>query len=168
MRAGRAGIRYPAGMSRHMRLSTLALTVACALGAITAFAQAKRAAAPIPIAVYKTPTCGCCGKWVAYMERNGFKATVTEMPDTSPARTKNGVPARLGSCHTSVVGGYAIEGHVPADDIKRLLREKPDVVGLAAPGMPQGSPGMDEPDSPPYEVLAFDKQGQTRVFSTHR
>jgi hypothetical protein len=78
------------------------------------------------------------------------------------------VPAELGSCHTTVVGGYAVEGHVPAADIKRLLREKPAIVGLSAPGMPAGSPGMDVPNSPAYEVVAFDKQGRTTVFATHK
>jgi hypothetical protein len=81
---------------------------------------------------------------------------------------KHGVPARLASCHTTLVGGYVIEGHVPLEDVRRLLKEKPAVVGLAAPGMPAGSPGMDVPNSPPYDVLAFDKAGATRVFATHQ
>jgi hypothetical protein len=155
-------------MAPFIRSSILTLTVACALGATTALAQAKRPAAPIPMVVYKTPTCGCCGKWVAYMERNGFKATVIDLPDTSSARAQHGVPARLGSCHTAVIGAYTIEGHVPVEDIKRVLREKLAIAGLAAPGMPAGSPGMDVPDSPAYEVVAFDKRGGTRVFATHR
>jgi len=154
-------------MAQYARLGILALTLACVTGAETPLAQAK-AAAPIPMTVYKTPTCGCCGKWVAYMERNGFKATVIELPDTSSARAQHGVPAKLGSCHTSVIRGYAIEGHVPAEDVKRLLREKPAIVGLSAPGMPAGSPGMDVPGSPPFDVVAFDKAGETRVFATHR
>jgi hypothetical protein len=155
-----------------MRLPILTLTVACALGTATAVAQAqvktKKAAAPTPIVVYKTPTCGCCAKWVEHMEANGFKATVFNMPDTSAERARRGVPAKLGSCHTSVVGRYAVEGHVPAADVKRLLTEKSDIAGLSAPGMPQGSPGMDVPNSPAYDVVAFDKQGRTTVFATHR
>ena len=151
-----------------MRLPILTLTVVYALGAATALAQAKKAAAPTPIVVYKTPTCGCCAKWVEHMEANGFKATVFNMPDTSAERARRGVPAKLGSCHTSVVGRYAIEGHVPAADVKRLLAEKPDIAGLSAPGMPQGSPGMDVPNAPAYDVVAFDKQGRTTVYATHR
>jgi hypothetical protein len=154
-------------MPRYLRHALLALGTVSLVG-VSVYAQTKRAPAPIAIAVFKTPTCGCCGKWVEYMERNGFKATVTNLPDTSDVRAQHGVPARLGSCHTSVVGGYAIEGHVPADDVKRLLREKPAIVGLSAPGMPNGSPGMDIPNSPPYEVVAFTKDGQTSVFSTNR
>jgi hypothetical protein len=102
------------------------------------------------------------------MEANGFKATVFNVPDTSAERARRGVPAQLGSCHTAVVDRYAIEGHVPAADIKRLLREKASIAGLAAPGMPAGSPGMDVPNSPAFEVLTFDKQGRTTVYATHR
>ena len=101
------------------------------------------------------------------MQANGFTATTTEMADVTPIKTKHQVPVQLQSCHTSLVGGYVIEGHVPAEDIQRLLRERPAVVGLAAPGMPAGSPGMDVPGSPPYQVLSFDKDGRTKVFATH-
>ena len=139
-----------------------------------AFAQTKAApakqtaaSAKTPVTVYKSPTCGCCGKWVEHMEASGFAATTTNMPDVAPVKAKHGVPAQLQSCHTSFVGGYVIEGHVPAEDIRRLLRERPAIVGLAAPGMPAGSPGMDVPNSPPYQVLSFDKQGRTKVFATH-
>jgi hypothetical protein len=102
------------------------------------------------------------------MEANGFKATVVNMPDTSAERAKRGVPANLASCHTAVIGQYVIEGHVPAADVKRMLREKIAVLGLSAPGMPAGAPGMDVPNSPSYDVIAFDKQGRTTVFATHR
>src|SRR6185436_15898561 len=137
-----------------MRFRTLTLIALSVLSTTTLLAQAKKTPAKVPITVYKTPTCGCCGKWVEHMEANGFKATVVNLPDTSAERTKAGVPARLGSCHTSVVGGYAIEGHVPAADVTRLLKEKPAVAGVAAPGIPAGSPGMDVPNSPPYDVIA--------------
>ena len=133
-----------------------------------AFAQTKAAPAQTQVAVYKSPTCGCCGKWVEHMNANGFAATTTNMPDVAPVKTKHGVPAHLYSCHTSLVGGYVIEGHVPAEDIRRLLREKPAIVGLAAPGMPAGSPGMDVPNSPAYDVIAFDKAGKTTVFASHK
>ena len=135
----------------------------------TKAAPAKQTATPAKaqVTVYKSPTCGCCGKWVEHMEANGFAATTTNIPDVAPIKAKHGVPARLHSCHTSLVGGYVIEGHVPAEDIRRLLREKPAIVGLAAPGMPAGSPGMDVPNSPAYDVLAFDKDGNTKVFASH-
>jgi hypothetical protein len=146
-----------------------AIAVLLAALAMTHFAvaQTKSAATKPHLTVYKTPTCGCCGKWVEQMQATGFTATVTNMDDVGPIKTKHGLPPRLASCHTTLVGGYVIEGHVPADDIKRLLREKPAIAGLAAPGMPAGSPGMDVPNSPPYDVLAFTKDGKTRVFATH-
>jgi hypothetical protein len=133
-----------------------------------ASAKQMAAAAKTPVSVYKSPTCGCCGKWIEHMQANGFAATTTNLPDVGPIKAKHGVPSALHSCHTSLVGGYVIEGHVPAEDIRRLLREKPAIVGLAAPGMPAGSPGMDVPNSPSYDVIAFDKAGNTKVFATHK
>jgi len=149
-------------------LRRLAVLIAVVATSHAAFAQTKTAPVKTQVAVYKSPTCGCCGKWVEYMNANGFAATATNMDDVAPIKAKHGVPARLHSCHTSLVGGYVIEGHVPAEDIRRLLREKPAIVGLAAPGMPAGSPGMDVPNSPAYDVLAFDKAGTTKVFATHQ
>lgn len=146
----------------------LAVVIAVVASGHAAFAQTKAAPVTPAVTVYKSPTCGCCGKWVEHMNASGFAATATNMPDVAPIKAKHGVPARLHSCHTSLVGGYVIEGHVPAEDIKRLLREKPAIVGLAAPGMPAGSPGMDVPNSPSYDVLSFDKAGNTKVFATHR
>jgi len=160
---------YPIGMLSFTARSLRALLlVALALSMPAAAAQDKPAAARPNLTVYKSPTCGCCGKWVEYMQANGFTAAVTNLPDVSPMKTKHGVPARLASCHTSLVGGYVIEGHVPVEDVRRLLKEKPAVVGLAAPGMPAGSPGMDVPNSPAYDVVSFDKDGHTRVFATHK
>jgi hypothetical protein len=120
------------------------------------------------VTVYKTPTCGCCKLWVKHMEDNGFTVKSVDMPNVQPRKQELGVMSHLSSCHTAVVGGYVIEGHVPAEDVKRLLEEKPDVVGLAVPGMPTGSPGMEVPGRPAerYDVLAFDKSGQRTVFST--
>jgi hypothetical protein len=150
------------------RVRTIAVLLAAAAFSISAVAQTKKAVAAKPqVTVYKSPTCGCCEKWVEHMNASGFAATATNMPDVSEIKTKNGVPAKLQSCHTSLVGGYVIEGHVPADDIKRLLKERPAIAGLAAPGMPAGSPGMDVPQSPAYDVIAFDKTGKTHVFATH-
>jgi hypothetical protein len=144
------------------------LLVAVALSVGAAAAQEKAVASRPQLTVYKSPTCGCCGKWVEYMQANGFAASVTNLPDVAPMKAKHGVPARVASCHTSLVGGYVIEGHVPVEDVRRLLKEKPAVVGLAAAGMPAASPGMDVPNSPGYDVVSFDKSGQTRVFASHK
>jgi hypothetical protein len=120
------------------------------------------------VRVWKTPTCGCCGKWVRHMEAAGFRLEVADVADVDPVKKANGLPLRLASCHTALVGGYVIEGHVPAGEVRRLLREKPAILGLAAPGMPPGSPGMDIPGSPPYDVLRVGKDGKTAVWSTHQ
>ena len=122
--------------------------------------------APIRITVYKTPTCGCCKGWVSHMEKNGFTAVVHDLPNLDDTRKTLRVPASLQSCHTAVVGGYWIEGHVPADLIKRLLAEKPALIGLAAPGMPQGSPGMETGVKDRYDVIAVDRNGKTRVYAS--
>ena len=136
-------------------------------------AQVSAVAAPVAEAppadaatmvVYKTPTCGCCSAWVDHVRENGFKVEVRDMNDVSPIKADLGVPAHLASCHTGVVGGYAIEGHVPADVIVKLLRERPEVAGIAVPGMPMGSPGMEGPRKDPYDVVAFQANGKTRVY----
>jgi len=121
------------------------------------------------VQVYKDPTCGCCALWVEHLRKAGFTATVTDVEDMTALKTKHGVPPRARSCHTAVTGDYVIEGHVPAADVQRLLKERPSVVGIGVPGMPIGSPGMEvagvKPQ--PYDVLAFDKAGQTTVFASH-
>jgi hypothetical protein len=160
---------YPRTMKSFIaRSARAALIVAVAVCAPVAHGQQKPVAAKPHLTVYKSPTCGCCAKWVEYMQANGFTAAVTNMPDVAPVKAQRGVPARLASCHTTLVGGYVIEGHVPVEDVRRLLQEKPAVVGLAAPGMPAGSPGMDVPNSPPYDVVSFDKDGRVRVYANHR
>ena len=118
--------------------------------------------------VYKDPACSCCGLWVAHLQREGFTATATNVPDITAIKVKNHVPGKLQSCHTALVGGYVIEGHVPASDIHRLLKERPKVAGLAVPGMPTGSPGMEGANGKPYDVLAFNADGTTRVYSTQQ
>jgi hypothetical protein len=127
--------------------------------------QAKAAAPRVD--VFKDPTCGCCGNWVAHLRKNGFDVSVQEVPNTAVYRRKYGVPPALGSCHTAVVSGYSIEGHVPASDIQRLLREKPKAKGLAVPGMPVGSPGMEGPRVDPYAVILFQADGTTSVYQRH-
>src|SRR5688500_13325285 len=133
-------------------------------------AQSRPAAPkPIMLTVYKTPTCGCCAKWVEHMKQNGFTVHVTDMNDLSTVKAKHGVPSKAQSCHTGVVNGYVVEGHVPAADVKRMLKEKPAIAGLALPGMPMGSPGMERADNlvPAYQVLSFEKSGATRVYAKH-
>ena len=121
--------------------------------------------------VYKSPTCGCCSKWVEHMQQHGFTARVTDLDDRAldAVKAKYGVPRTAQSCHTALVGGFAIEGHVPAAEVKRLLKEKPTVTGIAVAGMPLGSPGMEVPGrSQAYNVIAFDKKGDSRVFASYR
>src|SRR5512139_2784654 len=118
------------------------------------------------VVVYKNAACGCCGEWVRHMRANGFRVETQEVDDVTPVRRGSGVPDALASCHTALVGGYAIEGHVPAADVWRLLRERPAVRGLAVPGMVVGSPGMEQGTPQPYATIAFDARG-TRVFAQH-
>jgi hypothetical protein len=122
------------------------------------------------IAVVRDPGCGCCMMWVAHLRKAGYQATVTESSNMAAVKDSRGVPAAARSCHTGVIGGYVIEGHVPAEDIKRLLKDRPNIAGLAVAGMPSGSPGMEVPSGivTPYNVLAFDKAGKTTVFASHR
>lgn len=119
------------------------------------------------ITVYKSPTCGCCKEWVKHLQANGFKVTAKDVSDVEPYKQANGVPPTLGSCHTARVNGYTIEGHVPAGDIQRLLKERPKVRGLAVPGMPTGSPGMEGAYKERYETLTFDRNGRTTVYARH-
>ena len=118
------------------------------------------------VTVYRSPTCGCCTKWVDHLKEAGFTVEMHEVGDVMAIKRKNGLPPRLASCHTALVGGYLVEGHVPAADVKRLLAEKPKIAGLAVPEMPIGSPGMEIPGvkAEHYDVLAFDSAGRTEVF----
>ena len=138
----------------------VAVTLLCLSLLPTAFAA--------EVNVYKSPTCGCCKEWVKHLQANGFSVKAHDVPDVSQYKVANGVPVTLGSCHTATVGGYVIEGHVPASDVKRLLKERPPVRGLAVPGMPIGSPGMEQGGHKQrYDVLTFDKQGKTSVYSRY-
>lgn len=117
------------------------------------------------VVVYKSPTCGCCTAWVDHLEENGLSVEVHNRRDMNPVKDQMGVPARLRSCHTAVADDYVIEGHVPADLISKALGEKPDVKGLAVPGMPMGSPGMEGPRKDDYAILTFTEDGQTSVYA---
>ncbi|MBS0443355.1 MAG: DUF411 domain-containing protein [Proteobacteria bacterium] len=153
----------------NRRQFTLAGLAALALPA-AALAQAQ-ANAVQQVEVWKSPTCGCCKDWIAHMEKSGFRFTVHETGNTA-ARQRMRIPLALGSCHTALIGRYAIEGHVLAKDVQRLLREKPEAVGLAVPGMPIGSPGMDGPEyggrKDAFDVLLVAADGSTRVFNSYR
>jgi len=122
------------------------------------------------VEVWKSPTCGCCGDWIRHLEANGFRTRVFDEGNVNK-RAAMGVDLRYGACHTAVVGGYAIEGHVPAREIKRLLRDRPVAIGLAVPGMPIGSPGMDGPEyggrKDAYEVLLLTKDGRASVYHAY-
>lgn len=117
--------------------------------------------------VYKSPYCGCCGKWVEHLRQAGFAVRTHDVNDVPAARQRLGMPERLGSCHTAKVAGYVVEGHVPAADIQRLLKEKPQALGLAVPSMPPGSPGMESPKPMPYNTLLVQANGSTQVFAKH-
>lgn len=138
---------------------------------IGACAQESPPPAPQPlpaVVVYKSPACGCCLAWADHMQRSGFPVEIHDVQDLSPIKAEAGVPAGMGSCHTALVGGYFLEGHVPADDVKRLLAEKPDALGLVVPGMPLGSPGMEQGERRhSYEVLLVGQGGLISVFARH-
>ena len=140
-------------------LFTLVITAACA----------EATAAPPEMTVYATPTCGCCGAWIEHMRESGFTVQVVYQDDLSAIRREHRVPAEVTSCHMGVVGGFVVEGHVPAAVVNRLLTERPAVLGVAVPGMPVGSPGMEHPSGvvQPYDIYTFDAQGPTAVYE-HR
>lgn len=116
--------------------------------------------------VYKSPSCGCCTGWVEHLRANGFRVEARNVSNVAAFKIRFGVPTSLGSCHTAVIDGYVIEGHVPAGDIQRLLAERPAITGLAVPGMPAGSPGMSGPPQP-YDVISFENGGDLQVFARH-
>jgi hypothetical protein len=151
-------------MQRRFLLKTVAGFTAAALAPML-IAQTRP-----QVEVWKDPNCGCCKEWVDHLQANGFQVKVHDVGNTA-ARKRLGIPDKLGSCHTGSISGYAIEGHVPAADIHRLLKEKPKAVGLTVPGMPVGSPGMDAPiyggRKDPYDVLLVLKDGSTRTYQSY-
>lgn len=146
------------------RRRMLTMLAAVPLGLISLNASATTPA----VSVFKLTDCGCCDLWVEHLRKNGFSVSVRAYPDLTQVREKYGIPKKFGTCHTALVEGYAIEGHVPAADIHRLLKSKLKVAGLAVPGMPAGSPGMEGPRSEPYDVLTFDRSGAVQVFASYR
>lgn len=145
--------------------SAIAVLVAVMLLVTTGSAPAKAV-----VTVYKSPTCGCCHQWIAHLEEAGYEVEAHDVDDLRPIKQEFGIPQPLASCHTAIVDGYRVEGHVPAREIDRLLSERPEVAGLSVPGMPMGSPGMEVPGQPaqPYDVLSFDEAGNTAVYASYR
>jgi hypothetical protein len=143
-------------------------TILAALTGLALAAASSPSQSAVPtIMVFKTPTCSCCAKWVEHLKSNAFAVKVQEVADTSPYQRQYRVPRPLQSCHTAVVNGYTIEGHVPAAEIKRLLNERPKVLGLAVPGMPLGSPGMESSRNESYAVMSFDESGRTSICARY-
>ena len=148
-------------------VSTVAVLV---LGLGVAAQQKAPAPAATRVTVYKTSSCGCCRLWVDHMKSNGFDVQAMDVSaaDVRGISKAAGLKDEDTSCHTAKIGNYTVEGHVPADDIKRMLKEKPAIAGLAAPGMPQGSPGMEQGVKEPYDVIAFKKDGTSTVYAKHQ
>lgn len=174
---GRAAVLLLLALGACNRAGNAEAAPATAAGAAPA-SQAGQASAPAGqgvasadgtrMVVYKTPTCGCCRAWVDHVQAAGFAVEVRDMPDVAPVKHEHGLPGHLASCHTAIVDGYVVEGHVPADVIRRMLRERPQVAGIAVPGMPMGSPGMEVPGGrkDPYDIIAFSRDGKVSVYET--
>jgi hypothetical protein len=150
---------------RLFRLATLAAVTML----VSAAAAAPRFTLPAPrVTVFKDPNCGCCKSWVEHLRKHGFDVVTRDTSDLSGPKRTGRVPEQLHSCHTAFVSGYVVEGHVPAADIQRLLKDKPKIAGIAVPGMPAGSPGMEMGSRVDrYDVIAFNRDGSTRVFGRH-
>ena len=162
-----AGAEVATASTDHTAHPAPAESPSAAAAAASSPSEAVQAVGDAPVIhVYATPTCGCCKAWMDHMATNGFTVEVTYMDDLTPIRREKGVPAAVTSCHMGVVDGYVVEGHVPADVVARMLRERPETQGLAVPGMPAGSPGMEMPNGmvQPYEVYTFDATGPKSVY----
>ena len=151
---------------RHLLWSAGGISGLLLLGGGSAAVIAAESAAP-KLTMYRSSGCGCCLKWVAAAQKAGFQVTVVNSPDIRAVKEKHGVPQKLYACHTTLAGGYVVEGHVPFDAIRTLLRRKPAIKGIAVPGMPMGSPGMETPsgDKEPFQVMAFDSAGKISAFA---
>jgi hypothetical protein len=148
-------------------MTRLAVLLAVLSISLAAVAETPKISNSPTIEVYKTPTCGCCTKWIDHLKDAGFEVESTDLRNLSAVKQAHGISREVSACHTAVVDGYVIEGHVPAEDVQRLLRERPEVKGLVVPGMPLGSPGMEHPKPEPYSVYAIGPEGQMTVFSKH-
>jgi hypothetical protein len=149
-----------------MRVAGLAMVAAIATG--SAPVNNATSFAAVEVTVFKSPTCGCCKEWVDHLRKHAFAVTAKDTTDMNTVKRTLGVPEGLYSCHTAVVNGYVIEGHVPAADIRRMLKEKPKIAGIAVPGMPAGSPGMEMGSrKDAYNVVAFKRDGGTSIYAKH-
>lgn len=160
-------------MRRFAQLAAIAFLAACSNADAApgeAAEQALLSSASVDqslpaVVVYKTATCGCCNGWVDHLRAAGFEVDARNVSDLMSVKLDAGVPGPMVTCHTALVDGYVVEGHVPVDQIKRMLADRPDIAGIGVPGMPVGSPGMEGPNPQPYEVLAFDHDGHTSVYA---
>ena len=156
-------------MRRFFALALVAITTACSSADAApdaVLAQATTTDPDLPtVLVYKSPTCGCCNGWVEHMEAAGFVVDARNTTDLMTVKRDGGVPPQMSSCHTAIIDGYVVEGHVPAEQVKQFLAKRPEVAGIAVPGMPIGSPGMEGANPQPYQVLSFTHAGEPAVFS---
>ena len=159
---------YPS-TSRLSRRLALQLPLAGVTAVWLGFPEVTMAAVnPSLITVWKNPDCGCCKEWISHLQKNGFEVVAKDVPDTAPIRQRLGLPTKFGSCHTAQMGAYVLEGHVPAQEVRRLLREQPKAVGLAVPGMPVGSPGREVGNrQDAYDVLLVLADGSSRVYQSY-
>ena len=156
----------PEIMSEKIRLAEIAV-VTISILFVAGFITAKHVNAETDsvMTVYKSPTCGCCNKWISHMQENGFKIEAIDVQNIDLVKQHYGISKRIASCHTAIVDGYVIEGHVPANDVKKMLSEKKDILGLSVPGMPIGSPGMEMGNRlDRYAVISFDENGNLEIF----
>jgi len=151
---------------RHWKTWAALMAVASLTTAAVADREPAVSGASKEMTVWKSPSCGCCGKWIDYLKARGYKITVYDMDDVTPVKRQHRMPEAMWSCHTAVIDGYLVEGHVPEEDIARMVKEKPQIAGLAVPGMVTGSPGMEGPNPRHYDVIAFGS-GRTSVFARH-
>jgi hypothetical protein len=163
------GVAAFLGFSRYSASDAPSTAASAAVAPGAAMTAAVDPSLPA-VKVYKSPACGCCGDWITHLQENGFAVEVIDTNDMATVKAALGVPPEMGSCHTAEIGDYLVEGHVPADDIKSFLAEAPDARGIAVPGMPVGSPGMevDGRAADPYDVVAFGADGTTSVYRSHR
>lgn len=152
-------------MSETLSRRTLIVRGATMLAALALPGRVGAQKPAVAMLVYKDPNCGCCRNWVELMQKAGFEVSSRDTPDMQAIKQRYKVTQALASCHTALVGGYVVEGHVPADLVQRLIREKPKAVGLAVPGMPMGSPGMEGPTKDAYDVVLFDATGKSTVYA---
>ena len=152
-------------MKTHLKWLALAAAAVTLVPVYASQRKPESTSAARPITIYRTATCGCCAKWVDHLKEHGFTPTVHIVENTSATPPGKGLPESLRSCHNATVDGYSVEGHVPGDVVLKLLKERPKVRGIAVPGMPAGSPGMESPTPVAYDVVAYDADGKTSVFA---